>query len=105
MKKIKAYLDITGITTLEEYYTKKSITKALAGIPQTRKEVNQLIENITTSVVDELFRGNTVAVYKNGNVLVRIPKDAVINMPDNTVKEEPKKEGFFKRLWRFLTGK
>lgn len=106
MKK-KIYFDVTGINTVNDYYTKKAITKAIAGIPQTKDEVNELIENITESAIDILFRGDTVAVYKSGNTLIRIPKSSVMSF-DNAAatKEEPKKkEGFFKRLWRKLTRK
>ena len=109
MKKSKVYLDITNIHTLEEYYTKKAITKAIAGIPQTREEINNLIGNITSSIIEELFRGDTVAVYKQGDALIRIPKQAVVKLSDDALQkteEEPKKkDGFFKRAWKKLTGR
>ena len=105
-KKNTVYFDVTGINTLDEYYTKQSITKAIAGIPQTREDINMFIEGITTSVIEELFRDGTIAIYKNGNVLVRIPKQALVSIPDNATKPEPKKkEGFFKRAWKKLTGR
>lgn len=103
-KKNIMYFDINNIETLEEYYTKKSLSKAAAGVPQTAKEINELIGNITTSVIDELFKGDTVAVYKNGKNLIRVPKRAIINI--NAAEEgSKKKEGFFKKLWRKLRGK
>ena len=104
MKKKNIYFDVTGIETTDEYYTKKSITKALAGIPQTNEEISTLINNITTSVVDELFKGDTVAVYKQNNVLIRIPKSAITTTQSEPQEEPKKKPGFLKRLWNKIFG-
>lgn len=101
MKKI-IYFDVTGIDTIEDYYIKKATVKAINGIPQTRKEMSDFVENLTTSVIEELFRGDTVAVYKQGNTLIRIPKSAMVKM---SAEEPKKKPGFLKRLWNKITGK
>lgn len=100
----KFYLDITNINSLEDYYTQVSIVKAIVGSPQTKREITEFIERITTATIDSLFLGDTVAVYKHGNNLIRIPKSAIV--PLNKEEEAPKKKpGFLKRFWNWLRGK
>jgi len=100
----KFYLDITNINSLEDYYTQVSIVKAIVGSPQTKREITEFIERITTATIDSLFLGDTVAVYKHSNNLIRIPKSAIV--PLNKEVEAPaKKPGFLKRFWNWLRGK
>ena len=102
----KVYLDVSKIKSLEDYYTQVAIVKAMVGSPQTKREITEFIERITTATIDSLFIGNTVAVYKNGRNLVRIPASALVQLNELTEKEAPKKKpGFLKRFWNWITGK
>jgi len=102
----KVYLDVSNIKSLEDYYTQVAIVKAMVGSPQTKREITEFIERITTATIDSLFIGNTVAIYKNGRNLVRIPADALVQLNELTEKEAPKKKpGFLKRFWNWLRGK
>ena len=102
----KVYLDVSNIKSLEDYYTQVSIVKAIVGSPQTKQEITELIERITTATIDNLFIGNTVAIYKNGRNLIRIPASALVSLNESVAKEAPKKKpGFLKRFWNWLRGK
>lgn len=102
----KVYLDVSKIKSLEDYYTQVSIVKAIVGSPQTKREITEFIERITTATIDSLFIGDTVAVYKNGRNLIRIPASAVMSLNEAVEKEAPKKKpGFLKRFWNWLRGK
>lgn len=98
----KVYLDVSNIKSLEDYYTQVAIVKAIVGSPQTKREITDFIERITTATIDSLFTGDTVAIYKHGRNLVRIPAAAVAGLE----KEAPKKKpGFLKRFWNWITRK